>query len=94
MTIEQKTSAIQGFGYTEAEARFLCLVAHSGYFVRRQFLYSAGCDLGKRAQDFIDKITARKHASVLSAKLRGSGSTWRGVKRSWRVGLSRQVALG
>ncbi len=63
MTIEQRISAIQGFGYTEAEARFLCLVAlHGGYFVRRQFLYSASCELGKRAQDFIDKLTARKHA--------------------------------
>jgi hypothetical protein len=63
MTIDEKISAIAGFGYTEAEARFLCLVAlHGGYFVRRQFLCSAGCELGKRAQDFIDKITARKHA--------------------------------
>lgn len=63
MTTDQKISAIQRFGYTEPEARFLCLVAlHGGYFVRRQFLRSAGCDLGKRPQDFIDKITARKHA--------------------------------
>lgn len=63
MTTEQKISAIQSFGYTESEAQFLCLVAlHGGYFVRRQFLYSAGCELGKRAQDFIDKLTTRKHA--------------------------------
>ena len=63
MTAEQRIRAVEGFGYTEAEARFLCLVAlHGGYFVRRQFLHSAGCELGKRAQDFIDKITARKHA--------------------------------
>ncbi|HVR22986.1 MAG TPA: hypothetical protein VMU26_06660 [Candidatus Polarisedimenticolia bacterium] len=63
MTREQQIRAVEGFGYTEAEARFLCLVAlHGGYFVRRQFLHSAGCELGKRAQDFVDKTTARKHA--------------------------------
>jgi hypothetical protein len=63
MTMEQRIRAVENFGYTEAEARFLCFVAlHGGYFVRRQFLYSAGCELGKRAQDFIDKLTARKHA--------------------------------
>ena len=62
MTMEQRIRAVESFGYTEG-ARFLCLVAgHGGYFVRRQFLYSAGCELGKRAQDFIDKLTARKHA--------------------------------
>jgi hypothetical protein len=61
--MEQRIQAVEGFGYTAAEARFLCLVAlHGGYFVRRQFLCSAGCELGKRAQDFIDKLTARKHA--------------------------------
>jgi hypothetical protein len=63
MTLEQQVRAIQSFGYTEAEARFLRLVAlHGGYFVRRQFLRSAGCELGKRAQDFIDKLADRKHA--------------------------------
>jgi hypothetical protein len=30
--------------------------------VRRQFLYSAGCELGKRGEDLIDKLTAREHA--------------------------------
>jgi len=63
MTLEQQIRAIAGFGYTVSEARFLRLVAlHGGYFVRRQFLHSAGCDLGKRVQDFIDKLTSRKHA--------------------------------
>ena len=36
-------SALQAFGYTEEEARFLYVVAtHSGYFVARQFLAFAG----------------------------------------------------
>ena len=38
------------------------LARHGGYSVRLQFLHSANCDLGKRAQDFIDKLTVRKHA--------------------------------
>jgi hypothetical protein len=63
MTLEQEIQAIESFGYTSAEARFLRMVAlHGGYCVRRQFLHSANCELGKRAQDFIDKVTARKHA--------------------------------
>ena len=63
MNMEEQIRAIQSFGYSEVEARFLRLVAlHGGYFVRRQFLRSAGCELGKRAQDFIDKLAARKHA--------------------------------
>jgi hypothetical protein len=36
MTAEHQVRAIQDFGYSQAEARFLRLVAlHSGYFVRR-----------------------------------------------------------
>ncbi len=63
MTLEQQHRAIETFGYTEAEARFLRLVAlHGGYFVRRQFLLSAQCDPGKRAQDFLERLLARKHA--------------------------------
>jgi hypothetical protein len=63
MTLEQQHRAIESFGYTEAEARFLRLVAlHGGYFVRRQFLLSAQCDPGKRAQDFLERLLARKHA--------------------------------
>jgi hypothetical protein len=63
MTLEQQIHAIEQFGYSEPEARFLRLVAlHGGYFVRRQFLQSANCELGKRAQDFIEKVTGRKHA--------------------------------
>jgi hypothetical protein len=63
MTMAQRIRAVEGFGYTEAEARFLCFVGlHGGYFVRRQFLYAVGCELGKRPQDFIDKLIARKHA--------------------------------
>jgi hypothetical protein len=42
-------NALQALGYTEAEARFLHIVAtHSGYFRARQFLGFHGAHWGKR----------------------------------------------
>jgi hypothetical protein len=56
-------SALQAFGYTEEEARFLYIVAtHSGYFVARQFLAFAGVQWGKRTTLFWNKLQTRKHA--------------------------------
>ena len=57
------TAALQAFGYTEEEARFLYLVAtHSGYFVARQFLGFAGVQWGKRTTLFWNKLQSNKHA--------------------------------
>jgi hypothetical protein len=56
-------SALQAFGYTEEEARFLYIVAtHSGYFVARQFLAFAGVQWGKRTTVFWNKLQSHKHA--------------------------------
>jgi hypothetical protein len=56
-------SALQAFGYTEEEARFLYIVAtHSGYFVARQFLAFAGVQWGKRTTLFWNKLQSHKHA--------------------------------
>jgi len=55
--------ALQALGYTEAEARFLYIVAtHSGYFVARQFLAFAGAQWGKRTTTFWTTLHTRKHA--------------------------------
>jgi hypothetical protein len=63
MTREDQVRAIHALGYTESEAKFLRIVAlHSGYFVRRQFLRFTESAPGKRAQDFIDGLIARRHA--------------------------------
>lgn len=60
-------AALQAFGYTEEEARFLYLVAtHSGYFVARQFLAFAGVQWGKRTTLFWNKLQSRKHARTSS----------------------------
>ena len=55
--------ALKALGYTEAEARFLYIVAtHSGYFVARQFLGFTGAHWGKRTTTFWSKLHTKKHA--------------------------------
>jgi hypothetical protein len=55
--------ALKALGYTEAEARFLYIVAtHSGYFVARQFLAFTDAHWGKRTTLFWDKLHTKKHA--------------------------------
>jgi hypothetical protein len=55
--------ALQALGYTEAEARFLYIVAtHSGYFVARQFLAFTGAHWGQRTTTFWNKLHTKKHA--------------------------------
>jgi hypothetical protein len=55
--------ALQALGYTEAEARFLYIVAtHSGYFVARQFLAFTAAHWGKRTTTFWSKLHTKKHA--------------------------------
>jgi hypothetical protein len=55
--------ALQALGYTEAEARFLYVVAtHSGYFVARQFLGFTAAHWGSRTNTFWNKLHAKKHA--------------------------------
>ena len=56
-------NALQALGYTEAEARFLYIVAtHSGYFVARQFLAFTSSHWGKRTTTFWSKLHTKKHA--------------------------------
>ena len=56
-------NALQALGYTDAEARFLYIVAtHSGYFVARQFLAFTASHWGKRTTTFWSKLHTKKHA--------------------------------
>src|SRR5487761_768300 len=66
MTIhESQLANLRAFGYTEAEARFLYLVAtHSGYFTVRQFLDFAVAKSGKRNARFVEKLFALGHVSA------------------------------
>jgi len=55
--------ALKALGYTEAEARFLYIVAtHSGYFVARQFLAFTDAHWGKRTTIFWNKLQTKRHA--------------------------------
>jgi hypothetical protein len=53
---------IQRLGYTEREAAFLYLVAiHSGYCLRRQYLYFIERDDGAMVQRFLQKAVEHEH---------------------------------
>ena len=69
LTSSQRVAALGRFGYTEAEAYFLCLAAlHSGYFLRRQYAqFLSGKDGGKVSQ-LIQRLLANAHVKT---------STWR-----------------
>ena len=55
--------ALQALGYSEAESRFLYIVAtHSGYFVARQFLHFTSAHWGKRTTTFWNKLHTNRHA--------------------------------
>jgi hypothetical protein len=56
---------LRSFGYTEAESRFLYVVAtHSGYFTVRQFLDFAHAKSGKRNAHLIEKLFSQGHATA------------------------------
>jgi hypothetical protein len=62
MTDQERIQALVDLGYTEREAAFLAIAAlHSGYFLRRQFLYFAGIERGEIAQAFIDRAILKQH---------------------------------
>jgi hypothetical protein len=62
---ESQLANLRAFGYTQAEARFLYLVAaHSGYFTVRQFLDFTDARSGKRNARFVEKLFGLGHASA------------------------------
>ena len=62
---ESQLANLRAFGYTQAEARFLYLVAaHSGYFTVRQFLDFAHARSGKRNARFVEKLFSLGHVSA------------------------------
>src|SRR5258708_6546355 len=62
---EDQLARLLDFGYTDAEARFLYLVAtHSGYFTVRQFLDFAKAKSGKRNAGLVEKLFSLGHAGA------------------------------
>ena len=61
--LSAQIEALRIFGYSEAEARFLHLVAtHSGYFVARQFCGFTSDSWGKRTTKIWKKLQSKQHA--------------------------------
>ena len=61
---KEHIEAIQKFGYTHQEARFLCIVAiHSGYFTQRQYTKFGPRKAGCIASGFTNKLVARGHGA-------------------------------
>ena len=62
---ESQLADLRAFGYTQAEAQFLNLVAaHSGYFTVRQFLDFSHAKSGKRNARFVAKLFGLGHVSA------------------------------
>jgi len=70
---QEQIERIKELGYTEAEARFLFIVAvHSGYFTLGQFRAFTKSAFGKRPTSFAQKVIKRGHATVRDYMRRGS----------------------
>ena len=64
MTFDDRVRAVQTFGCSPRQARFLTLVAlHGGYYVRRQYLTATGTRNGKNAQRFLDDLVTHHVAA-------------------------------
>jgi hypothetical protein len=65
MTTPERIKALQCFGYDLNEAHFICVAAlHSGYFLRRQFLFFAGGTKGWKDVAFLNKLRLNRHCRV------------------------------
>jgi hypothetical protein len=65
-------AAIRTFGYTEAEATFLYIVAvHSGYFTQRQFGNLLECKPGRPVHAFIERASEKQHLKEIALQNNG-----------------------
>jgi len=63
---EERINNLKKLGYTDREAEFVCFAAlHSGYFVRRQFLYFIDKCRGQIAASFIDRTVQNGHSKAI-----------------------------
>src|SRR3984893_620673 len=70
---QEQVERIKELGYTEAEARFLYIVAvHPGYFTLGQFRAFTKTAYGKRPTSFAQKVIKHGHATVRDYMRRGS----------------------
>ena len=64
MTFHERVVALEPFGFSETQTRFLVTVAlHSGFCLRRHYMTFAGLQYGAGVRDFLDRLVARKLAT-------------------------------
>jgi hypothetical protein len=64
-TRPERVKAIEQFGFTERQARFLVnVLLHSGVFLERQYCRFAGITHGRKTYEFLRTLTDRKYATV------------------------------
>jgi hypothetical protein len=62
MTVEERVSAIAGFGFTQRQARLLVLVMrHAGVCLLRQYSAFAGIVHGQKTRAFFHKLVSRRY---------------------------------
>jgi hypothetical protein len=62
-----RVQAIEAFGFTERQARFLVTVmVHSGVFLERQYCAFARITHGQKSHDFLAKLVARRYVTVIT----------------------------
>jgi hypothetical protein len=87
MTFDERVSAVEPFGFTPRQARFLTSVMlHSGVCVQRQYAHFAAIANGQVTRDFFAGLVRERIASVYPC--------WRGVARVYHVhhkGLYRAI---
>ena len=68
MITNQRVRAIERFGFSERQARFLVTVMlHSGVFLERQYCTFAGIVHGQKTTDFLRKLIDEKLAVAVSS---------------------------
>ena len=64
---QERVDAVQSFGFTERQARFLVhVLVHSGVFLERQYRTFAHIAHGQKTHDFLAKLVGRGYAKAIT----------------------------
>ena len=64
---QERVNAVQSFGFTERQARFLVhVLVHSGVFLERQYRTFAHIAHGQKTHDFLAKLVGRGYAKAIT----------------------------
>lgn len=67
MTFDARVQALESFGFSERQTRFLVTVAlHGGFCLCRQYTAFTGLQYGQGVRDFLDRLVTRRLAKRLA----------------------------